>query len=142
MKRQLFALLVVLLIPFSESEGQLLPFTHYTPDREINALPSAEVHKVFQDKLGYMWFSIYSSGLIRYNGVKMETYSQEDGLRDLTVWDLIEDPTGRLWVSSNAGLVVSEEPLAHYDAGKRVRFISASNEVSIINLSVNHNRMT
>ncbi|MDX1585475.1 MAG: two-component regulator propeller domain-containing protein, partial [Balneolaceae bacterium] len=142
MKRQLFALFIAFLIPFSESEGQILPFTHYTPDREINALPSAEVHEVFQDGLGYIWFSIYSSGLVRYNGVSMETFGQEDGLRDLTVWDLIEDPTGRLWVTSNAGLVVSEEPLSQYDAGKRVRFISASNNVDIIDHSVNHNRMT
>ncbi|NGP75328.1 hypothetical protein G3570_01695 [Balneolaceae bacterium YR4-1] len=142
MKRQLFVLLFLFLIPFSESEGQLLPFTHYTPDREINALPSAEVHKVFQDKLGYMWFSIYSSGLVRYDGVNMELYGQEDGLRDLTVWDLIEDPSGRLWVSSNAGLVVSEKPLENYGVGKRVQFISESNDVSIIDLTVNHNRMT
>lgn len=142
MKRQLFALLIVLIVPLSESEGQILPFTHYTPDREINALPSAEVHEVFQDSLGYIWFSIYSSGLVRYDGVKMETYGQDDGLRDLTVWDLIEDPSGRLWVSSNAGLVVSEKPLHLYPPGKRVRFISTSNNVDIIDLSVNHNRMT
>lgn len=142
MKRLFFFLLALFLIPFSDTEGQTLPFTHYTTEREINALPSAEVHEVFQDKRGFIWFSIYSSGLIRYDGVKMETYDLDDGLRDLTVWDLIEDPTGRLWVSSNSGLIVSEEPLSNYDSDKRIKFISESNSISIIDLSVNHNRMT
>lgn len=142
MKRQFIAIFALFLFLFSESEGQILPFTHYTTDREINALPSAEVHKVYQDRLGYIWFVIYSSGLVRYNGVGMETYGLDEGLRDLTVWDLIEDPSGRLWVSSNAGLVVSEEPLSNYEAGRRIKFISKSNDISIIDLSVNHNRMT
>lgn len=142
MKRQFIAIIALFLFISSESEGQILPFTHYTPDREINALPSAEVHKVFQDRLGYIWFAIYSSGLVRYNGVQMETYGLDEGLRDLTVWDLIEDPSGRLWVSSNAGLVVSEEPLSNYEAGRRIKFVSKSNDISIIDLSVNHNRMT
>lgn len=142
MKRQLIAIVAILLISLSESDGQVLPFTQYTPDRELNALPSAEVHEVFQDQLGYIWFSIYSSGLVRYNGVFMEHYGTGDGLRDLTVWDLIEDATGRLWVSSNAGLVFSEKPLATYMAGERIKFISGTEDVSIHELSVNHNRMT
>jgi len=124
-----------------KAEGQILPFTHYTTENEINALPSAEVHKVYQDRQGYLWLAIYSSGLVRYNGVNMVEYGTDDGLRDLTVWDLIEDPTGRLWVSSNAGLMVSEEPLSDYKHGRRVKFISASGNVSLMNMAVSHNKM-
>ena len=123
------------------TEGQVLPFTHYTTENEINALPSAEVHQVYQDRLGYIWFAIYSSGLVRYNGVALEEFGMEEGLRDLTVWDLIEDPTGRLWVSSNAGLMVSEEPLSAYGPGKRISFTSDIGNVSLINVSVSHNKM-
>lgn len=141
MKRQLITIIAVFLISFGESEGQVLPFTHYTTEREVNALPSAEVHKVYQDRLGYMWFAIYSSGLVRYDGVSLELFGISEGLRDVTVWDLLEDPSGRLWVSSNAGLAVTEEPLDSYSIEKPIKFISGTSQVPLLNLSVAINRM-
>lgn len=121
--------------------GQVMPFTHYTPDSELNALPSAEVHKVFQDSDGFIWMAIFSSGLVRYDGHQMERYGVEDGLRDLAVWDITEDPAGRLWVASNAGLVVSEEPLAAYTGGRKVRFTSVLKGKPLLDLAVSYNRM-
>ncbi|MDX1672521.1 MAG: two-component regulator propeller domain-containing protein, partial [Balneolaceae bacterium] len=142
MSLRIALLAAALLFVVSEAEGQLLPFTHYTPEREINALPSAEVHKVYQDRLGYIWFAIYSSGLVRYDGVNMINYGTGSGLRDVTVWDMIEDPTGRLWVSSNAGLMVSKYPLTEYEVGERITFIAESNDIHIIDVTVSHNKMT
>ena len=136
----LFIALLIVLTPYLAG-GQSLPLTHYTPDNELNPLPSAEVTKVHQDRLGYMWFAIYSSGLVRYNGVGMETYGLEHGLADLTVWDMVEDPAGRLWVSSNAGIVVSEQPLDSYGIGESIRFTREIQGIQLINMSVNHNRM-
>jgi len=141
MKRSLTSVLLLLVLPFGKSYGQVLPFTHYTADSELHPLPSAEVHQVYQDRSGYIWLAVYSSGLVRYDGVRMQRYGTEHGLRDLNVWDMIEDPTGRLWVSSNAGLVVSEKPLAAYDAGKRITFISETPESRLLDVAVNHNRM-
>ncbi|WP_340104243.1 sensor histidine kinase [Rhodohalobacter sp. 8-1] len=123
------------------AEAQTLPFTHYTPEREINPLPSAEVHYVYQDTIGYVWFAIYSSGLVRYNGTSMDVYGVEDGLRDLTVWEVTEDSKGRLWATSNAGLVVSEKPLTDYSTGEPVRFVTEIDGVELLDRSVNHNRM-
>src|SRR5688500_20280741 len=54
----------------------------------------------------------------------MESYGVADGLADLTVRELVEDANGRLWVGSEAGLVVSDRPLGQYRPGERVRFIS------------------
>lgn len=96
---------------------------------------------MYQDQIGYMWFAIYSSGLVRYNGTKMEVFGLEDGLRDLTVWELKEGSSGRLWVSSNAGLIVSEKPLNEYSTGESIRFLSKIGNTKLIDLSVNHNRM-
>lgn len=136
----LFIAALILLTPYIAG-GQSLPFTHYTPDNELNPIPSAEVHKVYQDRLGYMWFVVYSSGLVRYNGVSYEIYGLEDGLSDLTVWDLLEDSYGRLWVSSNAGIVVSEKPLDNYTAGEKIHFVSEIRDTPLVNVAVNHNRM-
>jgi signal transduction histidine kinase/ligand-binding sensor domain-containing protein len=134
-----FAALVAL-IPLTAG-GQVLPFTHYTPDNELNPLPSAEVLKVFQDSEGFIWFTVYTSGVVRYNGVDLKVYGLDDGLTDLTVWDMIEDPAGRLWVSSNGGVVVSEKPLQNYKAGERIRFVNEVQGRQLVNVAVNHNRM-
>ncbi len=121
--------------------GQSLPFTHYTTENELNALPSAEVHEVYQDAEGFIWMAIFSSGLVRYDGHRMLTYNVADGLRDVAVWDVLEDPVGRLWVASNGGLSVSEKPLGAYATGERVRFTTTLHGVPLLDVAVNYNRM-
>lgn len=141
MKQILLSIAALIVLFPCVAGGQVLPFTHYTPDNELNPLPSAEVHKVYQDRLGFMWFVVYSSGLVRYNGVSMEIYGLEEGLPDLTVWDVIEGPNGRLWVSSNAGVVASEKPLEEYTVGEKIQFTQQIDDIPLVNVAVNHNRM-
>jgi|AntRauTorcE11897_2_1112592.scaffolds.fasta_scaffold00821_6 signal transduction histidine kinase/ligand-binding sensor domain-containing protein len=141
MKQILLLIAVFTLLISGVSVGQVLPITHYTADSELNPLPSAEVHQVYQDRQGFMWFAIYSSGLVRYDGLKMNVFGLESGLPDLTVWDMVEDPTGRLWVSSNAGVVVSERPLDNYKIGENIRFTSTPNSFELTNVAVSFNRM-
>ena len=141
MKRRWFilfacAILAVVRMQRSDVRAQELPFTHYTTDSDRNPLPSAAVNKVYQDALGYVWMAVYSSGLVRYDGSSMEIYSAEDGLRDLEVWGVLEDASGRLWVASNAGLSISEEPLADYEHGRRVRFSSAIESLPLLDQRV------
>lgn len=142
MRIRFISLLFLMILPLCTLNAQVLPFTHYTADRELNPLPSAEVHNVYQDKIGYIWLAVYSSGLVRYNGTTMQTYGIEQGLRDLTVWDITEDASGRLWVSSNAGLVASEKPLPDYAMEEPVNFVSAIDDVTLFDRTVNHNRMS
>lgn len=104
------------------SSAEELPLTHYTPDKEINPLPSASIMQTYQDREGYIWAVVISSGLVRYNGHDMELYALADGLVDLSVTGIIEDSSGRLWVGSDSGLVVSDRPLIEYQPGQRIRF--------------------
>lgn len=121
--------------------GQELPFFHYTPASDYNPLPSAEVNKVYQDRLGYLWFVIFSSGIVRYDGHALESYTVADGLRDLAVWEMIEDRDGRLWVGSNAGLVVSNKPLGAYRPGERIQFVATLDSVPLAETVINRNRL-
>src|SRR5690606_36562673 len=118
------ALLVVpaLVWPTCEATAQVLPFVHCTPETAPIALPSADVNSVFQDSEGYIWFVVFSSGVVRYNGQPLDVYSTEDGLRSVAVWDALQDGSGHLWVISNAGLVASTKPLVDYAPGERVVF--------------------
>ena len=102
-------------------------------------LPSADVNGLLQDSQGYIWFVIFSSGLARYDGVSLDVYGLDDGLRDLTLWNAIEDKAGRLWVTSNAGLVVSARPLNEYDIGERVQFVQQLGDVALVSTSIQQN---
>ncbi|HEX5131303.1 MAG TPA: two-component regulator propeller domain-containing protein [Candidatus Krumholzibacteria bacterium] len=121
--------------------GQELPFAHYTPASDYIPLPSAEVNKVHQDRLGYLWFVIFSSGLVRYDGHALESYGTADGMKDLSVWEMVEDRDGRLWVGSNAGLVVSDRPLQDYAPGERVHFVSQIGATPLAETVINRNRL-
>lgn len=122
MIRHLHTIILIVLLAPVMAVAQELPFTHYTPASETNALPSAEVSAVYQDHEGLIWFVIFSSGLVRYDGHSSELYSTGDGLPDPNVWEVVEDATGRLWARSNGGLAVSEKPLGDYAPGERVHF--------------------
>ncbi|MBZ9730632.1 hypothetical protein LB467_13130 [Salegentibacter sp. JZCK2] len=117
-----FLSIVIFLSGWCNAGAQELPLTHFTSDSEVNALPSAMVTHIYQDRQGFIWFAVFTSGLVRYDGSEMEVYDQEQGLRDLGVWQMIEDAEGYLWVSSGGGLMVSEKPLPAYKNGKKVQF--------------------
>jgi signal transduction histidine kinase/DNA-binding response OmpR family regulator/ligand-binding sensor domain-containing protein len=112
--------------------AQELPFTHFTPNDQVSPLPSASVQKIVQDHAGYIWLGFYSTGLTRYDGHAMETYTDDDGLADLTVREIVEDTSHRLWVGSEAGLVVSEKPL---DDG-RARFTNQIGREPIVHARI------
>jgi len=134
--------LTAVLLSGGTAFAQLLPFTHYTTESEPRALPSAEVHAVHQDRQGFVWAVVYSSGLVRYDGVRMELYTRDDGLRSLSLWDVHEDAAGRLWVSSNEGLVVSERPLPDYAPWERIRFVADVNGTALLDVAVRRNVMS
>src|SRR5688572_6899887 len=121
MPARLVLLMLALALPVT---GQELPFTHFTPGGQAVPLSSASVQQIIQDRQGYIWLAFYSTGISRYDGHSMESYGVADGLADLTVRELVEDASGRLWVGSEAGLVVSDRPLGDYRPGERVRFTS------------------
>ncbi|MCL6257815.1 ATP-binding protein [Aquiflexum sp. TKW24L] len=103
--------------------AQELPFVHYTPDNEVNQLPTDLATYVFQDSERYIWMSVHTSGLVRFDGDVMEVYTdKKDGLIDHMYMRVVEDELGYLWVSSNGGLVVSKEPVSNYKNGRRISF--------------------
>ncbi len=131
--RVLLALTSFVCLP---ATGQLLPFTHYTPDNEIAPLPSADVIDVDQDRLGFIWMTVFSSGLVRYDGHTAEVYTTADGLRDLSVRTVTEDRLGRLWVASDGGLSVSTKPLGEYGPNERIQFTTTIGDTELLDVSV------
>ncbi|MGH7495079.1 MAG: two-component regulator propeller domain-containing protein [bacterium] len=120
-----------LLIP--SLAAQELPAIHYTTEKEVNPLPNPAVTGLYQDRLGYLWLCTYGTGLARYDGHKLEIYGPEDSLASAKTWFMSEDSTGRLWVGTDGGLVVSAKPLADYGHGERLQFLSIVGKTELFN---------
>ena len=121
--------------------AQELPFVHYTPNAEVNPLPSAMATNVFQDSEGYIWMTIHTTGLARFDGTRIDLYDQKDGINDLGVWEIVEDDLGYLWITSNSGLFVSKEPVSDYKNGRRMQFTNEFNNKKLYSNAINLNQI-
>jgi ligand-binding sensor domain-containing protein len=67
-------------------------------------MPSTEVYCMIQDHYGYMWFST-DAGVCRFNGSSFEYFTTQNGLSDNTVFRLLEDGKGRIWMAGYNGSI-------------------------------------
>ncbi len=68
---------------------------------------------MMQDRLGNIWFGgsetigtvETNSGIWRYDGTNFKNYTAKDGLGVYSVWSMLEDNEGHIWVGTrNTGL--------------------------------------
>ncbi|HTC31971.1 MAG TPA: response regulator [Bryobacteraceae bacterium] len=72
---------------------------------ERQGLPHYGVGPVYVNAAGEVWFAIAGHGLSRWLGYDLwETWTTAEGLQSDTVWGILRDRTGRLWVGNEDGL--------------------------------------
>src|SRR5205085_4566885 len=64
---------------------------------------------VHEDANHVFWIGTYGSGLIRLQEGKFTSFKTKDGLFDDSIWSIVEDDSGNLWMSSNRGLFRSRK---------------------------------
>lgn len=64
-----------------------------------DGLPSNQVHTVYSDSKGYIWFGT-PNGAVRWDSKNFKTYTIEDGLPNNEVLGFMEDGRGRLWITT------------------------------------------
>jgi signal transduction histidine kinase/ligand-binding sensor domain-containing protein len=84
------------------NEGQIVG----RPGMERKTL---DIQTVLRDSNGNTWIGMLGQGLVRlpagfHDGMKMEKYSQFDGLSAARVWCLLEDREHNIWVGTQNGL--------------------------------------
>ncbi len=80
----------------AHAQPQRFAFEHITAK---DGLPDNLVWDVFQDHLGFVWFSA-GTGLVKYDGYDMTVYDLQ-----VTVTRFFEDTAGRMWLASLGGLI-------------------------------------
>ncbi len=79
----------------------------HTNGREKHQIPHNTIAHIFEDETGIFWLASKGGGLIRWNRQTGETrqFTTEQGLSDNTIYAVYGDDYGKLWLSSNRGIM-------------------------------------
>jgi ligand-binding sensor domain-containing protein len=69
-------------------------------------LPGANLHSIYEDRQGTLWFALAGYGLLRLSEDKLTRYTVADGLASNDVNRIYQDREGTLWVGTAGGSVV------------------------------------
>lgn len=77
-------------------------------------LPSNKIQSLLCDSRGLMWVGTDGGGLSLFNKqIKQFTrFTEKDGLQNTTIYQIVEDLRGQLWLSTNTG-ISSMDPASH-----------------------------
>jgi signal transduction histidine kinase/ligand-binding sensor domain-containing protein/CheY-like chemotaxis protein len=78
----------------------------------------------YEDSNHDLWIGSVGSGLSRMRNGKLTSYRRESGLFDDTIWSILEDSRGYLWMTSNRGLFRVRKSDLNDFAGQRIKKIS------------------
>lgn len=79
-------------------------FTVYTTMN--SQLPNDKVQSLLQDARGNIWAGTFGGGLglFNRNNNQFITYAEKNGLQNNTIYKILQDQCGLIWVSTNSGL--------------------------------------
>jgi signal transduction histidine kinase/ligand-binding sensor domain-containing protein/DNA-binding response OmpR family regulator len=71
-----------------------------------SSLPNDKVPTLHQDQLGNIWVGTFGNGVAMLNATtnKFDFYSESNGLQNNTVYKILEDQNGIIWVSTNKAI--------------------------------------
>ena len=94
-------------IVWKDGAGSEPVFSHYRYDpANPNTISSNEVLSLCQTRDGVLWIGTYGGGLNRFDWEKgvFTCYLERHGLANNTVYGIVEDGAGHLWLGTNNGL--------------------------------------
>ena len=79
-------------------------FTFY--NQSNSRLPLDKIYALLCDSRGRMWVGTYGGGLSEFDKTTGQfiNYNEKDGLQNTTIYQVVEDTQGRIWVSTNTGI--------------------------------------
>ncbi len=79
-------------------------WTIYNQDN--SRLPSNKIQSLFCDSRGKIWVGTDGAGLSMFDKQKKQftRFTEKDGLQNTTIYQIVEDLHGQLWLSTNSGI--------------------------------------
>lgn len=105
------------------ADGTFEQLTH--DPNNPDSLSSSAAWEVYESSDGSLWIATMNDGLNQWRAADRKAgrevfvkWNKTDGLRSNTIYGLLEDDAGHLWMSSNRGISrmnVQEKEIRHYD---------------------------
>ena len=88
---------------FDRETGQ---FTHYKNDPKSPTSLSNDRVSIYEDPSGFLWIGTLGGGLNQFHRERKQFthYTEKDGLPNNSVYGILGDDSGHLWISTNNGL--------------------------------------
>lgn len=142
-------LLSILLLTFVAgiiARGQQSIFRTYTVS---DGLVNNSVRRIFQDSKGFLWIATWE-GLSKYDGNRFTNFTESNGLSHNLVNDIVELPSGDMYVAMNNGAVdlirndriiqqrvLSKIVINRFDFGETGRLLALTDSAGIAEISGN-----
>lgn len=84
--------------------GQFSYYMHNPEDP--SSLPSNDVRSICVTRSGDIWIGTYGGGIARLEQSGFVRVTERDGLGNNFVYGIVEDGSGKLWISTNKGLTL------------------------------------
>ena len=103
---------------FDRESNQFVHYQH--APQNLSSLSHNDISAIHEDKNGGLWIGTFGGGLNKFDRAT-ETfthYRKKQGLANDTVYGILEDNQGNLWLSTNKGLSkfnLKTEQFRHYD---------------------------
>ena len=78
--------------------------TRIVRDSEFEQFAGEKIWAIHEDSTGVLWLGTRGSGLMRWKDGKTAKLGTRDGLPSNSIYQILEDAKGRLWMSSPAGI--------------------------------------
>ena len=78
----------------------------FQSDEAVRALQEEKIWAIHQDPNGGLWFGTRAGGLYRWQSGKLTHYTVAQGLASNSIYELLEDRNGKLWISGPNGISV------------------------------------
>ena len=75
----------------------------------LPGFPFADTRLTYEDREGNIWVGLWGGGLVFCDLVRVQRYTEADGLLDREVRCLAEDREGRIWIGTAGGLACLED---------------------------------
>jgi ligand-binding sensor domain-containing protein/signal transduction histidine kinase/DNA-binding response OmpR family regulator len=75
-------------------------------NKDNSRLPGDKIQCILCDSQGRIWIGTYGVGLILFDKATQQfvSFSEKDGLQNTTIYQVVEDRQGRIWLSTNTGI--------------------------------------
>ncbi|HTZ57363.1 MAG TPA: two-component regulator propeller domain-containing protein [Acidobacteriaceae bacterium] len=93
----------------------------FVHDAVTAALGEEKVWSIVEDNDGALWFGTRNHGLVRYLDGKMTTYTTAQGLASDSIYQLLADQRGLIWVSGPSSISSFAPPTAEQNGDGRLR---------------------